>query len=76
VDFIDLAQDSDWWRTDVNAVMNFCVLGIVGKILNSCVTAGFPRMELVQYRNYTASDGRLICLVINCEMISKVSIAT
>jgi hypothetical protein len=40
-------------------IMNFRVPGIVGRILSSCVTVGFPRMEMVQYRNYTASDGRL-----------------
>jgi hypothetical protein len=43
VDWIDLAQDRDQWRTLLNIVMNFRVSKNVGKFLCSCTTGGFSR---------------------------------
>jgi hypothetical protein len=43
MDWIDLAQDRDRWRTPVNTVMNLLVPENLGKFLSSCVTDGLSR---------------------------------
>jgi hypothetical protein len=43
MDWIDLAQGRDQWRTLVNTVMNLRVPQNIGKFLSSCVTGGFSR---------------------------------
>jgi hypothetical protein len=43
MDWIDLAQDRDQWRTLVNTVMNLQVPQNVGKFLSGCTTGGFSR---------------------------------
>jgi hypothetical protein len=42
-DWIDLAQNRDWWKALVNTVMNLRVPYNVGKFLSSCTTGGFSR---------------------------------
>jgi hypothetical protein len=44
MDWIDLAQDKEQWRSLVNTVMNLRVPKIVGKFLSSCATGGFSRI--------------------------------
>jgi hypothetical protein len=46
MDWIDLAQDRDKWRSVVNTVMKLRVPYIAGKFLNSCTTGGFSRRPL------------------------------
>jgi hypothetical protein len=43
MNWIDLAQDRDQWRTLVNTIMNLRVPLNVGKFLSSCTTGGFSR---------------------------------
>jgi hypothetical protein len=43
MDWIDLAQNRDQWRTPVNTVMNLRVTQNVGKFVSSCTTGGFSR---------------------------------
>jgi hypothetical protein len=43
MDWADLAQDRDQWRTLVNTEMNLWVPFNVGKFLSSCATGGFSR---------------------------------
>jgi hypothetical protein len=43
MDWIDLAQDRDWWRALVSTVMNLQVPYNSGKFLSSCTNDGFPR---------------------------------
>jgi hypothetical protein len=43
MDWIDLAQERNQWRTLVNTVMNLRVPQNVDKFLNSCTTGGFSR---------------------------------
>jgi hypothetical protein len=41
MDWIDLAQVRDKWKTPVNEVMNLQVLYNSGKFLSRCITGGF-----------------------------------
>jgi hypothetical protein len=41
MDWINLAQDRDQWRTLVNTVMNLRVSENAGKFLSSCIIGGF-----------------------------------
>jgi hypothetical protein len=43
MDWIDLAQDQDQWRTLVNTVMNLRVPLNAGKFLTACAIGGFSR---------------------------------
>jgi hypothetical protein len=43
MDWIDLAQDRDQWKTLVSAVMNLRVPQTAGKFLNSCTIGSFSR---------------------------------
>jgi hypothetical protein len=43
MDWIDLAQDTDKWRSLVNTVMNFRVSLNAGKFLSCCTIGGFSR---------------------------------
>jgi hypothetical protein len=43
IDWIDLAQDSDQWRTPVNTIMNLRVPKDVGKFLSGCTIGSFSR---------------------------------
>jgi hypothetical protein len=43
MDWIDLAQARDQWRSLLNMVMNLRVPQNVGKFLSSCTTGGFSR---------------------------------
>jgi hypothetical protein len=43
MDWIDLAQDRDHWRTLVNTVMNLQVPCNVGKFLSTCTIGSFLR---------------------------------
>jgi hypothetical protein len=43
MDWIDLAQDRDQWRSLVKTLVNLQVLYNVGKFLSSCTTGGFSR---------------------------------
>jgi hypothetical protein len=44
MDWMDLAQDRDQWRTLANMEMNLQVSENIGKFLSSCATGGFSRM--------------------------------
>jgi hypothetical protein len=44
MDWIDLVQDRDQWRTSVNTLMNLRVPENAGKFLNSCTVDNFSRM--------------------------------
>ena len=46
MDWIGLAQDRDWWRTLVSAVMNPRVLWNGGNFLTSCKPVSFSRRTL------------------------------
>jgi hypothetical protein len=43
MDWTDLAQDRDQWKSLANMVMNFQVPKNLGKFLSSCTTGGFSR---------------------------------
>jgi hypothetical protein len=43
MDWFDLAQDREQWRTLVNTIMNLRVPQNAGKFLSSCTTVGFLR---------------------------------
>jgi hypothetical protein len=43
MDWIDLAQDKDQWRTLLNTILNLLIPWNIGKFLNSCATGGFSR---------------------------------
>jgi hypothetical protein len=43
MDWIDLTQDRDQWRTLVNKVMNIQVPQNAVKLLSNCTTGGFSR---------------------------------
>jgi hypothetical protein len=43
MDWIDLAQNRDWWRVPVNTVMNLRVPQNVGEFLSGCTIGGFSR---------------------------------
>jgi hypothetical protein len=43
MDWIDLAQERDQWRTLVNTVMNIQVPYNAGKFSSSCAIGGFSR---------------------------------
>jgi hypothetical protein len=43
MDWIDLAQDGDQWRTLVNTLMKLLVPLSSGKFLSSCTIGNFPR---------------------------------
>jgi hypothetical protein len=43
VDWINLSQDRDQWRTLVNMVMNLWVPKIFGKFLSGLTNGGFSR---------------------------------
>ena len=47
MDWIDLAQERDRWRTLVNTVMNFRGLQNAGNFLISCETVRFSRKTLL-----------------------------
>jgi hypothetical protein len=43
VDWIDMAQDRDQWRTLVDTVLNLRVHYNAGKFLSGCTIGGFSR---------------------------------
>jgi hypothetical protein len=48
MDWTDVAQDRNQWRTLVNTVVNIRVPQNVGKFLSSCTTGGFSRRAQLQ----------------------------
>jgi hypothetical protein len=47
MEWIELAQDRDQWKTFVNTVMSVEFTYNAGKFLSSCATGGFSRKVLV-----------------------------
>jgi hypothetical protein len=43
MDWIDLDQDRDWWRSLVNTVMNLRAPQNAGKFLSGCTIGSFSR---------------------------------
>jgi hypothetical protein len=55
MDWIDLAQDRDQWRTLVNTAMSLWVPYDLGKFLSSLATSGFTRRAQLHAVSYLVS---------------------
>jgi hypothetical protein len=55
MDWIDLAQNRDQWRTLVKVVMNLWVPQIAGKFLSSCTIGSFSRRAQLQEVSLTVT---------------------
>jgi hypothetical protein len=73
MDWIDLAQDRDWWRALVNTVMSLWVPQNFGKFLSGCATGGFSKraqlhgVSYISFRSFNPENG-LICPSISSDL--------
>jgi hypothetical protein len=61
MDWIDLAQNRDWWRALVNTVMSIRSPQNVEKFLSSCETGGFSRRGQLHEVNYPNTQSMSDC---------------